>query len=57
MDLPLDVKRNCAEVVWNGHTVIRNAVPTGEFAALIDEFRSFVRATEYRHTLGKPGSE
>jgi ectoine hydroxylase-related dioxygenase (phytanoyl-CoA dioxygenase family) len=46
MDLPVDVKRHCAEVIWKGYTVIRNAVPATECAALIGRFRGFERAND-----------
>ena len=53
MDLPLDVKRHCAEVVWKGYTVIRNAVPAGECAALIDEFRAFEQLNDEIFTANR----
>ncbi len=52
-NLPLDVKRHCAEVVWKGYTVIRNAVPAGECAALIDEFRAFEQLNDEIFTANR----
>jgi ectoine hydroxylase-related dioxygenase (phytanoyl-CoA dioxygenase family) len=41
MDLPDDIKRHCAEVIFKGYTVIRGAVPAEECARLIADFHAF----------------
>jgi phytanoyl-CoA hydroxylase len=41
MDLPIDVKPHCAEVIWKGYTIIRNAIPAEKCARIINEFRAF----------------
>lgn len=41
MNLPDDITRHCAEVIFKGYTIFRNAIPAADCARLVEEFHAF----------------